>query len=392
MELRELLWLIPSAFILSCSFLLSVLFFTIKSKNRKANIYLSLFLSGIAINIFNDFLEVFQIANEFGTGFLIIEPSLFILPLLLFYVLQTINYKVRYWHYLIFLLGIIHNILLYFGGRSSEFNGTTTYEAVVYFLEIILMIYTYRILNNHNKRITNYYSDIENKTLSWIKSIFALNILIHSLNISTFIIDISHLEVLELTIDTAALVLISFMIFWLTYNGFSQTEIFKQHLFLVSENSTGAGTANLAVAQKISSENEIQKSVYINELTAKEEPIISEHDIQKFNKIKEQIWNQELFCDPKLDLRSLATAVNIKEKDLSRLINHCGKVNFYQFINEFRIKKFKKLMEASNAHHFTLLGLGIESGFRSKSTFYTAFKKLEGITPKQYQESLNRSE
>ena len=40
MELREFLWLIPSAFILSCSILLSILFFTIKSKNRKANIYL----------------------------------------------------------------------------------------------------------------------------------------------------------------------------------------------------------------------------------------------------------------------------------------------------------------------------------------------------------------
>ena len=126
MELREFLWLIPSAFILSCSILLSILFFTIKSKNRKANIYLGLFLSSIAINISNDFLEKFQIVNEFGTGFLIIEPFLFILPLLLFYVLQTINDKVRYWHYLLFLPGIIHNILLYFGGRSSEFNGTTT--------------------------------------------------------------------------------------------------------------------------------------------------------------------------------------------------------------------------------------------------------------------------
>ncbi|MDB2526762.1 helix-turn-helix domain-containing protein, partial [Mariniblastus sp.] len=69
----------------------------------------------------------------------------------------------------------------------------------------------------------------------------------------------------------------------------------------------------------------------------------------------------------------------------------CGKMNFYQFINEFRIKKFKRLMETSKVQQFTLLGLAIESGFHSKSTFYAAFKKFEGMTPKQYEKSIKKS-
>ena len=391
MELREFLWLIPSAFILSCSILLSILFFTIKSKNRKANIYLGLFLSSIAINISNDFLVEFQIVNEFGNGFLIIEPFLFILPLLLFYVLQTINHKVRYWHYLLFLPGILHNILLYFGGTLTEISGTTTYEAIVYFLEIILMIYAYRILNNHNKSITNYYSDLENKTLTWIKSIFALNILIHSLNISTFIIDISHLEVIELSIDTAALVLASFMIFWLTYNGFSQSEIFQKHLFLVPEHSLSLESLHVGDYNKNAFNDDILIPNVTKRQTDELEPIISETDIQHFTEIKKKIEEQELYTNPKLNLRTLAFELGVKEKELSRLVNKCGKINFYQFINEYRIEKFKELIKSPKAHQYTLLGLATQSGFSSKSTFYVAFKKLEGMTPKQYEKSLKKS-
>jgi len=110
----------------------------------------------------------------------------------------------------------------------------------------------------------------------------------------------------------------------------------------------------------------------------------NDKDFQQFNKIKEKIQEQELFTNPKLNLRSLSEAVGLKEKELSRLINECGKVNFYRFINEYRIEKFKQLVQSSNTRHFTLLGLATEAGFSSKSTFYAAFKKLEGMTPKQY--------
>ena len=83
--------------------------------------------------------------------------------------------------------------------------------------------------------------------------------------------------------------------------------------------------------------------------------------------------------------------LEVKEKELSRLINECGDVNFYQFINKYRIEKFKELIQSPNAHHFTLLGLATEAGFSSKSTFYDAFKKMEGMTPKQFEKSLKQS-
>lgn len=391
MEVVELINFVVYAFIFSNAIVLSILFFSIQSKNKKANTYLGLFLCSIVINIFNDFLSELSIEEQLGVSLFTVEPFLFSLPFLFFYLLTTINKKIENWHYLLFLPGIIHNILLYSDGFFLLENTVTSYEATIYFLEIALLVYAFSILQNHQKQLVDFYSDLDNKSLTWLKSIFALNILIHVLSISTFIFDLSQVVIVESSIDLSALGLTVFMIFWITYNGFSQSEIFKQRLFLVTENSMSIETAYLAVIQKINLAKEIHKPIEIGELAVKKEPIVSAADLQQFSEIKAKIQEQELFTNPKLNLRGLSEAVGVKEKELSRLINECGKVNFYQFINAYRIEKFKQLLVSSNAHHFTLLGLATESGFSSKSTFYTAFKKLEGMTPKQYEKSIKKS-
>lgn len=378
-------------FVFSNAIVLSILYFSIKSKNKKANIYLGLFLWSIVVNIFNDFLSELSIEEELGVSLFIVEPFLFALPFLFFYLHATINKKVENWHYLLFIPGIVHNVLLHSNGSFLTENTVTSYEVTIYFLEIALMVYAFRILQNHKEKLTDFYSDLDNKSFTWLKSIIALNILIHFLSISTFIFDLSHVEIVEYSIDISALGLTVFMIFWISYNGFSQSEIFKQRLFLVTENNISLGTENLAATQTIILEKEIQKPVEISELTVRKEPIISEADLQQFNEIKVQIAEQELFTNPKLNLRSLAMKLEVKEKELSRLINECGDVNFYQFINKYRIEKFKELIQSPNAHHFTLLGLATEAGFSSKSTFYDAFKKMEGMTPKQFEKSLKQS-
>ena len=74
------------------------------------------------------------------------------------------------------------------------------------------------------------------------------------------------------------------------------------------------------------------------------------------------------------------------------MINEHSKTNFYQFINGFRVSEFKMLMQSPKAQQLSILGLAEEAGFSSKSTFYTAFKAVEGVTPKQYELSLKKSE
>ena len=74
------------------------------------------------------------------------------------------------------------------------------------------------------------------------------------------------------------------------------------------------------------------------------------------------------------------------------MINTHTQNNFYHFTNQFRVEEFKKLLLSTKAKQLSLLGLAEEAGFYSKSIFYTVFKDAEGITPKQYQNQLKKSE
>ncbi|MDA0912905.1 MAG: AraC family transcriptional regulator [Bacteroidetes bacterium] len=375
MEVSELIWILSAGFILSNSAVLGLVFLVAKSSNRRANIFLGLFFWSIAGNLLNDLLSEFQINEGLGVSLFIVEPFLLNLPLLFLYLLATMNKEIRTWHFLLFLPGVLHNVLIRAGGLFLEEGVTTIFETIVYFLEIFLLVYAYSLLQYHYKRIANYYSDLENKTLTWLKSIFALNVLIHLLSISTFIGDLSHMEILEFSIDTFAIGLTLFMVFWTAYNGFSQPEIFKQHLSLTTHNLGSTETTILKKTRDVNLEKDV----------------ISELDIQRFNAIKELIQEQELFTKPKLTLRDLSEVADLKEKELSRLINECGQSNFYQLINGYRIEKFKALSETSKAYELSIWGLAMEVGFTSKSAFFSLFKEHEGMTPLQYQKTQKKS-
>ena len=382
MEVYELIWILSAGFILSNSTVVGLVFLVAKSSNRRANIFLGLFFWSIAGNLLNDLLSECQINEGLGVSLFIVEPFLFNLPLLFLYLLATINKEIRKWHFLLFLPGVLHNVLIHAGGLFLEEGVTTIFETIVYILEIVLLVYAYSLLQYHHKRIVHYYSDLENKTLTWLKSIFALNLLIHFLSISTFIVDLSHMEILEFSIDTFAIGLTLFMVFWTAYNGFSQPEIFKQHLSLTEQNLGSIEPTRAPSLGEHSLRPEKNEPQF-----GGGKPMISELDIQRFNAIKELIQEQELFTRPKLTLRDLSEAADLKEKELSRLINECGKINFYQLINGYRIEKFKALSETSTADELSIWGLAMEVGFNSKSAFYSAFKEHEGMTPFQYQKT-----
>lgn len=97
---------------------------------------------------------------------------------------------------------------------------------------------------------------------------------------------------------------------------------------------------------------------------------------------------EQTYLDPKLNLRSLATALGIHPNQLSWLLNEELKVNFNDYINLYRIDHFIQLASDSSNAHISLIGLAYESGFNSKSVFNTSFKKLKGQTPSQYIQGL----
>lgn len=373
----ELFEIIP-LFIFSNAIFLGLLFFTIPSENKKANVYLGFFLWSIGLSIYNIMFRGMYSEEELKISSILFEPFLFHLLFSVFYLYKTINKKIDKWYYFLFLPGIFHNILLNFDGLSLPESSISIYEYTFYLLEIAILIYAFRILEKHSKTIEGFYSDLENKSLQWLKVLFVLIIIFHSLIIISEVFELIEGDwtVVEIIILYLLTGITLFIPYWIGYNGFSQPEIFKERLFLARNVDNSIDQVDLKKTGEI----------------VEQESTISQKDIHKFDQIKEKIQTQELYTNPKLNLRSLAEAVELNDKELSRLINECGNVNFYQFINEFRVEKFKKLLQSPKAHQLSILGLATEAGFSSKSTFYAAFKTIEGMTPKQFQDLLKKSE
>lgn len=100
------------------------------------------------------------------------------------------------------------------------------------------------------------------------------------------------------------------------------------------------------------------------------------NDLNRYMKEK-QPW-----IDFNLRLGSLADYINVNPHQLSQIINaELGK-SFACYVNEFRVKNACELL-AVNAEK-SVTDIGLESGFSSKSSFNTIFKKQTGLTPSEY--------
>ncbi|HAS47184.1 MAG TPA: hypothetical protein DCS93_42265 [Microscillaceae bacterium] len=112
-----------------------------------------------------------------------------------------------------------------------------------------------------------------------------------------------------------------------------------------------------------------------------------------------KIWKHQLmqlmekekpYLRPRLSLEDLATLMDLDKSTLSKVIHEGFKLNFYDFVNSYRVEYFITLTQNSKYQHYTLLGLAYESGFHAKSTFHKAFKKIKNTTPGAYQMTLSK--
>jgi AraC-like DNA-binding protein len=92
----------------------------------------------------------------------------------------------------------------------------------------------------------------------------------------------------------------------------------------------------------------------------------------------------QLYLKHECNLNDLSRCIHIPPHHLAyyfRVVRH-ESINDYR--NHWRVKHAKQLLISGNVSGLTIEAVGLQSGFSSKSTFFAAFKKAEGITPKTF--------
>jgi len=100
-------------------------------------------------------------------------------------------------------------------------------------------------------------------------------------------------------------------------------------------------------------------------------------------RIEKFMSGEKPYLDPELSMRVFAERVRIPENYCSFVINRRWKMNFFHFVNRYRIEEFKRLLEDPGRSE-SILETALAVGFNSKSTFNAVFKRNEGMTPSQY--------
>jgi len=96
---------------------------------------------------------------------------------------------------------------------------------------------------------------------------------------------------------------------------------------------------------------------------------------------------EKVFLDPDLTLKKLAQKLNIHYNHLSRIINEKYGESFNSYINRHRIEEAKNRLCDPAFADKNILEIMLETGFYSKSTFNTAFRKFTGKSPSDYRKS-----
>lgn len=114
---------------------------------------------------------------------------------------------------------------------------------------------------------------------------------------------------------------------------------------------------------------------------------LSDKTAEHFKRVVQLVEREKLYRNPALSMDLLAQKSNLSNGYLSQIINQKEGKNFYDFINTYRVEEVKAHLNDADYDHYSILGIGLEAGFQSKSTFNAVFKKMTGMTPTQYKKA-----
>ncbi len=345
----------------------------INSKNRRktrANTFLSILLGALTFSVFHLRYAGDVITHLSVKAYSLGDPTfLLIAPLLWFYVNELTGARIRFdiyslTHFIPFFIIIFCSIS--FGSFLSDTLLTRLFDLhphlpfTIFWFVVVVQFSGYQFLihrkwRDYQQLIREEVSNTEDVSISWVRFFMAVFLIVNfSFLVSLFAV--IHLDIMNIVWKSVGVIL-SMSIIALGYKGILQKEVFFN------------GPSNAVPAQP---------SVILEQ---KSDPLL-------IDKLRQYMQNEKPFLDPELSLSTLSKAMGLNRNQLSQLINTGIGENFYDFINKYRIEEVKRLMVDPQKQNYNLLGIALEAGFKSKSTFNLIFKRFTGLTPTEYKKNI----
>lgn len=94
-------------------------------------------------------------------------------------------------------------------------------------------------------------------------------------------------------------------------------------------------------------------------------------------KLNQYMIMKKGFLNENLRLSDVAKEVNVSSNELSFFINQSYQKNFYKYVNGFRVDHACQLLKDTSYDKYTIVTIGYESGFNSKSTLIKFLKNKQ---------------
>lgn len=357
-------------------FVFNVATFLSRKKIEKPVLFLNLFVLFLSLNNLQSWLidKGFIAFNYYTLPFYVLLAPMF--HSFLIYYLEIEQKRRTYFMLtaLIFALELIARIVVIYLVRTDVLNlqHVELYNAIEDAITLVFSIFIfYQVLRILFKFERLYTTILTFDDLKWVKRLIQLGgIVLFLWGIAVVLNFVS--ETIKAPFSYYPLRLgTSIFIYWIGYQGFFRFVILQDRIGLRRKMRKDVRTT-IPIYRE---DSEDQKRTERNE--------------RIFNNVNDYILTNQKYLDPYLSLEKLADELDTSTSSLSKLINSYAGSNFPDYINSLRIEESKKLLSDTSFSPYTILAIGLECGFNSKSTFYSAFKKFTGQTPTAYRNKIS---
>lgn len=387
-----------ACFISGASFLLSfLLFFHPFQQNVKANRWLGFFAFIIGSAFIGTYLILTDAAASNNFLFkcsnslqFLLAPSLYIS--ILYFVKPTkVFRKIDWLHFLPFIIYVALETIWNPGKESISTFALFTISNDVSFLvrnvlpliALLYLIKSYFILRKHKANLKRISSTINQISLDWlVRFLFILSI--------TLVIWINDALFGLPFLTEATNFVYAISIFFLAYFSIRQKTIFafqekdiKQISDVLESEGYNTDLKTFPVIVGSTKETDVDFTE-VSKAKPKLKRLNAEQVTDLSVRLSSLMENDKLFLNNDLNLAAVAEKLGISIHEASFLINETTKDNFYNFVNKYRIEEAKKLLASAKMNELNIVGIAFASGFSSKTTFNTTFKRAVGISPSQY--------